>query len=123
MHDNGASSENAPKSHTVTPQPQPQPKPAECGNGIIESGEQCDGALLGGHSCADRYGSNAKGDVGCDPTTCKVKYDNCEPTKRYEGDLRFFMCGIKVLLRLCLTSMDIAFAPDVGKYRLIACGL
>jgi hypothetical protein len=23
----------------------------------------------------------------------------------------------------CLTSMDIAFAPDVGKYRLIACGL
>ena len=79
MHDNGASCENAPKSHTVTPQPQPQPKPAECGNGIIESGEQCDGALLGGHSCADRYGSNAKGYVGCDPTTCKVKYDNCEP--------------------------------------------
>ena len=24
---------------------------------------------------------------------------------------------------LCLASVDIAFVPDVGKYRLIACGL
>ncbi len=69
--------EDEPQTHTVTPQPKPEP--AKCGNSIVESGEQCDGALLGGHSCADRYGSNAKGDVGCDPTSCKIKYDNCVP--------------------------------------------
>ena len=77
MKESGAICEEVSQSHTVTPPPKPEP--AECGNSIIESGEQCDGAMLGGHSCADRYGSNAKGDVGCDPTSCKVKYDNCVP--------------------------------------------
>ena len=33
-------------------------------------------------------------------------------------------CILKMLnIRLCLTSVDIAFAPDIWKFRLIACGL
>ncbi|GEM_PF-5074767 len=50
-----------------------------CGNQVVESDEQCDGMVLNGHSCADRYGTQAEGQVVCDPVTCRVNYDNCRP--------------------------------------------
>ena len=75
MHETGAVCEDAPKPNKPAVINKPE---AECGNNIVEVGEQCDGTLLNGHSCADKYGKNAKGDISCDPTTCSVIYDNCE---------------------------------------------
>ena len=58
----------------------------ECGNGKLESGEQCDGQDLNGNSCANKYGVNAKGQPVCDPVTCQVRYDACEPDTTKCGD-------------------------------------
>jgi hypothetical protein len=43
------------------------PGEAECGNGIVEDGEACDGSDLGGLTCLDWYEGNwwAGGKLGC----------------------------------------------------------
>jgi cysteine-rich repeat protein len=50
-----------------------------CGNGVIESGEDCDGANLNGKDCTN-YTANSvfgSGTLGCDPTTCKFDTTKC----------------------------------------------
>ena len=47
---------------------------AECGNGVLEAGEECDGAALGGVSCGDRGCSG--GGVTCTPG-CALDYGAC----------------------------------------------
>ncbi|MFO7567049.1 MAG: hypothetical protein R6X02_30675 [Enhygromyxa sp.] len=46
-----------------------------CGNGTVDLGEQCDGADLGGVSCADLGYSG--GTLGCDPVTCTYDASGC----------------------------------------------
>ena len=58
----------------------------ECGNGKLESGEQCDSQDLNGNSCVNKYGVNAKGQAVCDPVTCQVRYDGCQPDTTKCGD-------------------------------------
>ncbi len=47
----------------------------DCGNGVKEDGEQCDGADLGDASCiALGYGG---GSLSCDPATCRLDQSGC----------------------------------------------
>jgi hypothetical protein len=46
-----------------------------CGNNIIDDGEQCDGANLGGFDCVDLGYSG--GTLGCDPITCTYDAASC----------------------------------------------
>jgi hypothetical protein len=46
-----------------------------CGNGVVDLGEQCDGAELGGITCADLGYSG--GDLACDPVTCTYDASGC----------------------------------------------
>ena len=43
-------------------------EPAVCGDGMVTGNEQCDGADLAGHSCADVGGANGLGKLACSPT-------------------------------------------------------
>jgi hypothetical protein len=47
----------------------------ECGNGVIDDGEQCDGGNLGGFSCSDLGYSG--GTLACDPVTCTYDASGC----------------------------------------------
>jgi DNA-binding beta-propeller fold protein YncE len=47
---------------------------AQCGNGVRESGEQCDGGDLGGASCSDQGCSS--GTPTCS-SSCKLSYSGC----------------------------------------------
>lgn len=47
----------------------------ECGNGVIDDGEQCDGGNLGGFTCVD-LGYSA-GSLACDPVTCTYDASAC----------------------------------------------
>jgi hypothetical protein len=46
-----------------------------CGNGIVDPGEQCDGANLNGFSCVDLGYSG--GMLACDPLTCTFDASGC----------------------------------------------
>ncbi|MBU1219459.1 hypothetical protein KKF34_18625 [Myxococcota bacterium] len=46
-----------------------------CGNGIIDTGEMCDGTNLGGHSCTDF--NFYEGTLGCLPGSCDFDYSEC----------------------------------------------
>ena len=48
--------------------------PAACGNGIREGSEQCDGADLGGASCASQ---NCSGGTPTCSSTCTLSYSSC----------------------------------------------
>lgn len=47
----------------------------ECGNGVVDIGEQCDGDDLNGFSCTD-LGYDG-GDLACDPVTCTYDASAC----------------------------------------------
>ena len=46
-----------------------------CGNGILQQGEQCDGTNFGGQTCGD-HGFDT-GSLACDATTCQVITTGC----------------------------------------------
>lgn len=60
----------------VVEDPAVEAAPAECGNGVRESGEECDGADLGGASCATAHGSTAVGTVTC-TSGCTLDATQC----------------------------------------------
>ena len=64
----------------------------ECGNGIIEGDEECDGAVLNGRTCSD---VNAKlaGAVTCGPD-CKYDFSKCVAVECQNGEKR---CADNVL--------------------------
>ncbi len=49
-----------------------------CGNGLIDAGEQCDGALLQGFDCQS-LGLNG-GTLACDPMMCTFDTSMCSST-------------------------------------------
>lgn len=46
-----------------------------CGNGTVDTGEQCDSSNLNGFSCVDL--GFAGGTLACDPVTCTYDSSNC----------------------------------------------
>jgi hypothetical protein len=50
---------------------------ALCGNGVIDAGEQCDGANLNGGTCGT-YMPGTTGELGCEPTICQFRAISCE---------------------------------------------
>ncbi|MDD5710973.1 MAG: DUF4215 domain-containing protein [Candidatus Colwellbacteria bacterium] len=49
-----------------------------CGNGAIDSGEQCDGTDLNGAACTDSdFGNFTGGTLACDSTTCQFDISGC----------------------------------------------
>lgn len=48
----------------------------QCGNGVIDGGEECDGALLGGATC-QTLGFSGGGALNCDPVTCTYDEAMC----------------------------------------------
>jgi hypothetical protein len=64
------------------------PDTAVCGNGLIETGEDCDGSNFGGQTCATYLGNvNATGSLFCDPLTCVIDASGCSTTAGFCGDL------------------------------------
>jgi hypothetical protein len=57
----------------------PIPPDAVCGNGIVEPGEECDGANLHGMIC-DMLEHGTSGELSCDPTSCQFDTSACQPT-------------------------------------------
>jgi hypothetical protein len=59
----------------------------ECGNGVIDPGEQCDGANLNGFDCTNL--GYTGGTLACDPVTCTFDTSMCESggssTSGYSG--------------------------------------
>jgi hypothetical protein len=51
--------------------------PPECGDGIINGTEQCDGAVLGGATCTSAVGKPATGTLGC-TAQCAFDTSACE---------------------------------------------
>jgi len=64
-------------SHTPREQPSGAGDPGEspCGNGKIDEGEDCDGAMLGDVTCTNL--GFASGMLGCDPITCTYETTMC----------------------------------------------
>jgi hypothetical protein len=54
-----------------------------CGNGVIDAGEQCDGADLQGFDCAS-LGLNG-GTLACDPMMCTFDTSMCSSTTGTSG--------------------------------------
>ncbi len=50
---------------------------SDCGNGIVEAGEDCDGEKLNDATCASVVGTGSVGKLSCDPVTCKFNTDAC----------------------------------------------
>ena len=57
----------------------------ECGNGVIDVGEQCDGGDLNGFQCED-LGLDA-GILNCDPMTCTFDTTLCGIFACGDGDI------------------------------------
>ncbi len=74
--------------------------PNLCGNGQIDSGEQCDGANLGGNTCASVVGTGSTGTLTCSGT-CTFNTAQCTPPSS-SGNLSFSR-----------TVIDSGFAGDV----------
>jgi hypothetical protein len=51
---------------------------SECGNGILEGAEQCDGSELNHMTCVDLNYGYSEGTLGCDPDTCTYDISDCE---------------------------------------------
>src|SRR3989442_69805 len=51
---------------------------ASCGNGTVDSGEQCDGGNLNGADCASQIGTGATGTLAC-TNTCTFDTSGCIP--------------------------------------------
>ena len=49
-----------------------------CGNGSIDTNEECDGSNLNGLTCSDVLGRSANGDLSCD-SDCKLVDSACTP--------------------------------------------
>ncbi len=62
---------------TVMPTAGPTANPLDCGNGTINTGEECDGAQLGGETCATLDFDS--GTLGC-TSSCVYSYEHCEVT-------------------------------------------
>ena len=68
----------------------------ECGNGIVEGDEECDGAVLNGRTCSD-VNAGLAGDVTCS-ADCKYDFSKCiavecqNDDKRCDGDV-YQMCS------------------------------
>ncbi len=75
---------------TPTPNDGPTPTPGPiCGNGIIEDGEQCDGANLDGNTCTDIYGGfNLNGPDDCLTGSTLGCDDSCQ----FDGTLCVCVC-------------------------------
>ena len=50
----------------------------KCGNGKLDSGEACDGTLLGSATCASVVGKGSTGSLSCD-SSCKLVKTECSP--------------------------------------------
>lgn len=56
------------------------PRPDElCGNGVIDMGEDCDGADLQGATC-ESLRPGTSGTVRCEPYICRISDSECRPT-------------------------------------------
>ncbi len=65
---------------------------ALCGNGVIDEGEQCDGAELGGFSCTDL--GYPSGTLACDVATCTYDASGCSsPTCGWDPMASYYDCG------------------------------
>jgi hypothetical protein len=62
-----------------------------CGNGVIDSGEQCDGSNLNGQNC-ESQGFCWGGDLGCNPVTCQFDIGECHVTEPPHCVGDFFAC-------------------------------
>lgn len=49
-----------------------------CGDGIVEGGEQCDGADRRFRTCTEAYVGFTDGALGCNQQTCQLDYSQCE---------------------------------------------
>ncbi|MBN1654714.1 MAG: hypothetical protein JXA30_13165 [Deltaproteobacteria bacterium] len=54
---------------------------SECGNGILEGSEQCDGDELNNMTCVDLDYGFSEGELRCDPDTCTFDISDCEFSK------------------------------------------
>ncbi len=52
----------------------------KCGNGKIDSGEQCDGKEFGGETCESWKGFGSTGSLSCD-SSCKIDASKCSAVK------------------------------------------
>lgn len=58
--------------------------PADCGNGMIDPGEDCDGADVGGVTCLDQGFDD--GVVACDPVACTLDVTGCFFVEALQND-------------------------------------
>lgn len=76
---------------TTPPPPPPPPPPQLCGNGVINSGEQCDGTNLNGYTCST-LGGYTGGTLSCNSnctfntTQCTLPPTQCSDTQDNDGD-------------------------------------
>lgn len=80
---------------------------AECGNGIIEGDEECDGEEFGGLTCADVNPGRPLGELRCEE--CQVFSSDCERTefrRCFEQD-EAIPDGVPLELGVNISSQDI----------------
>jgi hypothetical protein len=56
-----------------------------CGNGVVDPGEDCDGAIPAGVTCS-ASGPNRAGELKCQPDICKYDTSNCVPAPSVCGN-------------------------------------
>ncbi len=54
------------------------PAPVDCGNGVIDGGEECDFGDLDGESCTSQLGEEAVGSLACASSTCVFDTAGCQ---------------------------------------------